>query len=131
MRVVLQQGHRTIEVGALPAILRPRKGRFGLVDYEKVFTTDPVAGDVFDSRGICRARGCVVVVRPDQHVAHILPLDAAAELSAFFGAFMAGRRSGDPAEPDASDAGPGPWLKTAPRTGSAASGSPNHPATRS
>jgi phenol 2-monooxygenase len=30
----------------------------------------------------------MVVVRPDQYVAHVLPLDAHAELAAFFGGFM-------------------------------------------
>ena len=30
----------------------------------------------------------MVVVRPDQYVAHVLPLDAYAELAAFFDAFM-------------------------------------------
>ena len=32
--------------------------------------------------------GAVVVVRPDQYVAHVLPLTATAELSAFFGQHM-------------------------------------------
>jgi phenol 2-monooxygenase len=39
-------------------------------------------------RGIDRDRGCLVVVRPDQYVAHILPLDAYSDLSAFFARFM-------------------------------------------
>ena len=39
-------------------------------------------------RGIDRDRGCVVVVRPDQYVADVLPLDAYADLSAFFDGFM-------------------------------------------
>jgi phenol 2-monooxygenase len=30
----------------------------------------------------------MVVVRPDQYVAHILPLDAYTELAAFFDGFM-------------------------------------------
>jgi len=30
----------------------------------------------------------MVVVRPDQHVAQVLPLDAYAELAAFFDGFM-------------------------------------------
>jgi len=30
----------------------------------------------------------MVVVRPDQYVAHVLPLDAYAELSSFFAGFM-------------------------------------------
>jgi phenol 2-monooxygenase len=35
-------------------------------------------------RGIHRERGCLIVVRPDQYVANVLPLDAREELSAFF-----------------------------------------------
>jgi phenol 2-monooxygenase len=31
----------------------------------------------------------MVVVRPDQYVAHVLPLDAHVELAAFFDGFMA------------------------------------------
>ena len=30
----------------------------------------------------------MIVVRPDQYVAHVLPLDAFAELAAFFDRFM-------------------------------------------
>jgi phenol 2-monooxygenase (NADPH) len=82
VRAVFQQGHRDLAVTDLPPALLPRKGRFGLVDYEKAFCPDP-AVDVFDLRGIDRA-GCAVVVRPDQYVAHVLPLDAHAELAAFF-----------------------------------------------
>ena len=43
---------------------------------------------MFDLRGIDRERGCIVVVRPDQYVAHVLPLDAYEELAAFFDGFM-------------------------------------------
>ena len=42
-RAVYQQGHRELEVDALPAMLLPRKGRFGLVDYEKVYCARPQA----------------------------------------------------------------------------------------
>ena len=35
-------------------------------------------------RGINREQGCMIVVRPDQYVAHVLPLDGYAELSKFF-----------------------------------------------
>ena len=44
--------------------------------------------DIFEMRGIDRERGCLVVVRPDQYVAHALPLDAYEELAAFFARFM-------------------------------------------
>jgi phenol 2-monooxygenase len=72
----------------MPAILLPLKGRYGLRDYEKMFCVDRKNGqDIFDMRGIDRA-GCMVIVRPDQYVAHVLPLDAHAELSTFFEGFM-------------------------------------------
>jgi phenol 2-monooxygenase (NADPH) len=81
---VFQQGHRDLAVEALPPALLPRKGRFGLIDHEKAFCPDPPAGDVFDLRGVDRDSGCVVVVRPDQYVAHVLPLDAHSALADFF-----------------------------------------------
>lgn len=88
VRAVLQQGHRALAINAMPALLQPRKGRFGLVDYEKVFCPDPTAGDIFDVRGVDRVNGCIVIVRPDQYIANVLPLDAHAEVAAFFDAFM-------------------------------------------
>lgn len=89
VRAVFQQDHRSLPLGSMPPFLLPRKGRFGLVDYEKMFCAEANRGrDIFDMRGVDRARGCIVVVRPDQHVANLLPLDAHAELSAFFAGFM-------------------------------------------
>ncbi|MEQ3550107.1 FAD-dependent monooxygenase [Pseudonocardia nematodicida] len=74
VRAILQQGHRDLSVPDVPSVLLPRKGRFGLTDYEKVFCPEP-GQDVFDLRGVDRTRGAVVVVRPDQYVAQVLPLD--------------------------------------------------------
>ena len=47
--------------------------------------------DIFDLRGINREKGAMVVVRPDQYVSNVLPLDAHDELAAFFGQFMLDR----------------------------------------
>src|SRR5262249_26336397 len=82
---VFQQGHRDLDFERMPDILLPRKGKFGLIDYEKTFCPDPDAGDIFDLRGIDRDTGCMVVVRPDQYVSHILPLDGHSALAEFFG----------------------------------------------
>ena len=103
VRAVFQQGHRDLDVGTLPSVLLPRKGRFGLVDHEKVFCPDPRAGDVFDLRGVDRERGCVVVVRPDQYVAHVLPLEAHEELADFFAGILLDARvpGGPPGPPTA------------------------------
>ena len=87
VRAVFQQGHRELAVESMPSFLLPRKGRYGLCDYEKVFCSDP-KNDIFTMRSIDRERGCMVVVRPDQFVAHVLPLDGYAQLAAFFDGFM-------------------------------------------
>ena len=97
VRGIFQQGHRELRVEELPAMLLPRKGRFGLVDYEKVFTADLRGGaDVFDLRGIDRGQGAMVVVRPDQHVAHVLPLDGYDELADFLGRFLLDQHRAEP-----------------------------------
>jgi phenol 2-monooxygenase len=89
LRAVFQQAHRELALEAMPALLLPHKGRYGLRDYEKMFCPDLKAGhDVFAMRGIDREAGCMVVVRPDQYVAHVLPLDAYGELAAFFDGFL-------------------------------------------
>ncbi len=59
VKVIYQQGHHDVDVAAIPEVFLPRVGKFG--------------------RG-----GAVVVVRPDQYVAQVLPLSATDELAAFF-----------------------------------------------
>jgi phenol 2-monooxygenase len=89
VRAVFQQAHRELAVEAMPALLLPRKGRHGLHDYEKMFCADLKGGqDIFAMRGIDRAAGCVVVVRPDQYVAQVLPIDGYADLASYFDGFM-------------------------------------------
>ena len=89
VRGIFQQAHEQLAFEDLPALLLPQKGRHGLRDYEKLFCPDLKNGpDIFDLRGINRQQGCLVVVRPDQYIADLLPLDAYAELAAFFAAFM-------------------------------------------
>ncbi|MEQ9037578.1 MAG: FAD-binding monooxygenase [Silicimonas sp.] len=73
LRAVFQCVHTDLPSDALPGLLHPRKGRFGLIDYEKVFCVDQ-SQDIFDLRGIDRDSGCLVIVRPDQYVADVLPL---------------------------------------------------------
>jgi phenol 2-monooxygenase len=93
VRAVFQQGHRELKVDALPSMLLPRKGRFGLIDYEKAFCPDLKNGpDIFDLRGVDREQGAMVVVRPDQYVANVLPLAAHDDLAAFFAEFLIERR---------------------------------------
>ena len=82
LKVIYQQPHTAVDINAVPSVFKPQVGPFKLTDYEKVYATDPTA-DIFDLRGLDR-NGVVVVVRPDQYVANVLPLTATAELGAFF-----------------------------------------------
>lgn len=89
LRAVFQQSIHDLDLTALPDLLKPRKGVFGLVDHEKAFCPDLKSGlDIFDMRGIDRRTGCLVVVRPDQYVGHVLPLDARDTLERYFAGFM-------------------------------------------
>ncbi|WP_439155896.1 FAD-dependent monooxygenase [Yoonia sp.] len=85
IRAIFQQDFTSLNYEDMPALLRPAKGRYGLRDFEKVFCVDHKSGDdIYGMRGIDRKCGCLVVVRPDQYVAHILPLDAFSDISEFF-----------------------------------------------
>jgi phenol 2-monooxygenase len=89
IRAILQAGHRTLEITAMPPLLFPHKGKFGLRDYEKVFCPDlKNRRDIFDLRRIDRLRGALVVVRPDQYVGHVLPVTATGELAAYFAGLL-------------------------------------------
>ncbi len=86
---VVQQEYRSLTPGDMHPLLRPAKGRYGLYDYEKIYCPDLKSGeDIFEMRGIDRNRGCMVLVRPDQHVAHVLPIDGYEDLCRFFDGFM-------------------------------------------
>jgi phenol 2-monooxygenase len=87
VKVIFQQRHEDVNLSLVPPIFLPRVGPFGVIDYEKVYAVDPRHEDIFEARGIDRG-GCVVVVRPDQYVAHVLPLTARDELTRFFAANM-------------------------------------------
>lgn len=87
LRAVFQQGHRELTPAEMPSLLLPAKGRYRLKDYEKVFCADPMR-DIFEMRGIDRTAGALIVVRPDQFVAEVLPIEDHAALTSFFERFM-------------------------------------------
>ncbi|THJ68609.1 3-hydroxybenzoate 4-monooxygenase [Arthrobacter echini] len=87
VKVIYQQDHTAVDIARVPGEFKPAVGPFGLTNYELVYAADP-ASDIFDLRGIDRA-GAVVVVRPDQYVAAVLPLRATAELGQFFAGILA------------------------------------------
>ena len=58
-------------------------------DDEKLFCADLCRReDIFSLRGVDRTTGALVVVRPDQYVANVLPLDAHEDLAGFFAGLL-------------------------------------------
>lgn len=81
------QHSEDISIEHLQDFLWPAKGKYGLRDYEKVFNAIP-SNDIFELRKINRDSGCIVIIRPDQHVAKILPLSNHQKVTLFFDQFM-------------------------------------------
>ena len=89
LRVVYQTPHRDLERTDVHPFLTPTKGLLGLKDYEKIFClTDDK--NIYEMRDIDKVDGCIIVVRPDQYVATVLPLTGQKELAAFFSGCLTG-----------------------------------------
>ena len=89
VKAVFPQHHHSVDLSRVPKLFLPASGPFGLADYEKVYAAHP-ADDIFEARGINRD-GAVVVVRPDQYVSAILPLDDPESLAEYFAGFLLDR----------------------------------------
>ncbi|MGP5257417.1 FAD-binding monooxygenase [Glutamicibacter ardleyensis] len=86
VKVVYQQDYTTFNHNDAPKVFRPNHGTFGLMDYEKVYAVLD-GNDIYEQREISR-NGAIVIVRPDQYVANVLPLDARTDLATFFDAVL-------------------------------------------
>ncbi|MBN9173812.1 MAG: 3-hydroxybenzoate 4-monooxygenase, partial [Microbacterium sp.] len=83
---IYQQPFEDVDIARVPGIFLPKTGPLGLTDWEKVYAATQstrATASIFDERALSRD-GVVVVVRPDQYVAAVLPLTATDELAAFF-----------------------------------------------
>lgn len=85
-KVIYQQDYTEVEPGDVPDVFKPVKVPMGLVDINQIFASGH-GRDIFRERAI-HEDGAIVVVRPDQYVAGVFPLDSRAELQEFFGAHM-------------------------------------------
>ena len=89
VRAVFQQSHHHLSVTDLPELLFPPKGRYKLHDYETAFCAlNNATENIYALRGINLEQGCMVVARPDQYIAQVLPLNDTLTLSEFFESFM-------------------------------------------
>lgn len=82
IKVIYPQKPAEIEITNVPKLFLPTVGPWQLIDYEKAYALHKDV-NIFETRGIGK-EGAVIVVRPDQYVAHVLPLSATDELTTFF-----------------------------------------------
>ena len=82
IKTIYQQHYYSLDLFDAPEVFFPRVGPYKLQNLENVWTVLD-SQDIFESRGISRD-GAIVVVRPDQYVAAVLPLEDTAALAEFF-----------------------------------------------
>lgn len=80
--VIYQQAHVDFDCPDVPRAFRPQVGKLQLDFWDKIYATLPDE-DIFDIREISRD-GALVIVRPDQYVAAVLPLDNLDAIADFF-----------------------------------------------
>lgn len=90
VKAIYQQNVNDFEITDVPTVFRPVTGQCRTRDWELVFGKNLVReerrdyeADIFEWREVSRD-GAVVIVRPDQYVAAVLPLDATDEVAAYF-----------------------------------------------
>lgn len=83
IKAIYQADHHDVDPASISKLFLPLNGPYQLIDYEKVYATRAGDESIFDAREISR-EGCVVVVRPDHYVAHVLPLTEPEKLAEFF-----------------------------------------------
>ncbi|WP_342319365.1 FAD-dependent monooxygenase [Corynebacterium mayonis] len=84
IQVIYQQYYRDFEITDVSPVFRPRTGSLMVELWDNVWAAHQDGGqDIFDARNISRD-GVVVVVRPDQYVGAVVPLENPEALDAYF-----------------------------------------------
>ena len=80
-----------VEFFAFPDLLRPFDEEYGW-DYDRIYVDEESYhdghGHAYENYGIDKSRGCVVVLRPDQHVAWIGDLEDTFSIERYFEGFL-------------------------------------------
>jgi phenol 2-monooxygenase (NADPH) len=80
-----------VEIFDFPEVFRPYDQRDGW-DYWKIFVDDESYherhGQIYQNYGIDREHGCAIILRPDQYVSYVGPVDDYGALDKFFSSFM-------------------------------------------
>ncbi|KAB8338833.1 hypothetical protein FH972_021777 [Carpinus fangiana] len=94
-RVIHSGDCSSVPMAAFHKTFVPYNSREGYA-YDRVYAdsthADGREGQAYTGYGIDKQKGCVAVVRPDQHTAHICEIDDVGSLEAFFHGFMVPRK---------------------------------------
>lgn len=86
--------HKEVQYAApsFPSIYQPTHKPYGVKDFDSLYCDEPSFhdgdGKAYTGYGIDPTVGCIVVVRPDQHVSGVYGMEDANEISGFFDSFM-------------------------------------------
>ena len=80
--VTVFQHKNEVSIEPMDDFFTPKKGKYQLRDYEKIYISIP-QNDIFKTRLINLREGCILIVRPDQHIANILSLGSYNTLMSF------------------------------------------------
>ncbi|KAI1354554.1 FAD binding domain-containing protein [Xylaria sp. FL0043] len=90
--LVLSSKRANVELQTLPEIFTPITGKWKLKNILKVFVDDEsydkTHGHAYEVYGIDPNQGALVVIRPDQYIARIGPLNDVHSLDSFFGGVL-------------------------------------------
>lgn len=91
---VFDSPHKDVQylAGKLPSVYLPRRKPWNIRAFDTAFTDEDTYHDgpcaAYKGYGIDPAVGAVIVVRPDQYVSGVFPLEGAKDIGEFFDRFM-------------------------------------------
>ncbi|CAH7672901.1 FAD binding domain-domain-containing protein [Phakopsora pachyrhizi] len=89
---ILASPRPSLELESFHDVLRPKHGKHGYRNYDKIFTDDESYhfghGRAYETYGIDPKVGCVTIVRPDQYVSMITKIEDHKGIASFFNGFM-------------------------------------------
>ncbi|KAJ3574670.1 hypothetical protein NPX13_g4290 [Xylaria arbuscula] len=90
--LVLSSKRANVEIETIPKTFTPETGKWKLKNLLNIFVEDESHNDIhkraYEAYGIDPKKGAIVVVRPDQYIARVDPLDHAHCINSFFGGFL-------------------------------------------
>ncbi|KAF2965828.1 hypothetical protein GQX73_g7730 [Xylaria multiplex] len=86
--LILASQRANVELETIPEIFTPVSGKWKLNIFVDDENYDKTHGHSYEAYGIAPNRGALVVIRPDQYISRIDPLDDIQDIDSFFDGFL-------------------------------------------